>query len=121
MLPPGFQSPDQFGLSDRLEFYIPAAYPSSLLANHGDHEIKVIGRLRARVSLRSAQSELDLISNSLAQQYPRTNQGVRAVLAGLQDDIVRNVRTALIVLLAATGLIVLIACVMSPTFYRCVR
>jgi len=111
VLPKGFQSPNQFGLLDRIEFYIPAAYPRSLLANHGDHEIAVIGRLKPGVSLRTAQSELDAISNDLAKQYPQTNEGVRAVLAVLQDDIVRNVRTALLVLLAATGLIVLIACV----------
>jgi ABC-type antimicrobial peptide transport system permease subunit len=110
-LPNGFQSPNQFGLLDRIEFYIPAAYSRTLLANHGDREIAVVGRLKPGVSLRTAQSELDAISNSLAKQYPQTNEGVRAVLAVLRDDIVRNVRTALLVLLAATGLIVLIACV----------
>ena len=111
VLPNGFQSPNQFGLLDRIEFYIPAAYSRALLANHGDHEIEVIGRLKPGVSLRTAQSELETISNNLAKQYPQTNEGVRAVLAVLRDDIVRNVRTALLVLLAATGLIVLIACV----------
>ena len=111
VLPEGFQSPNQFGMPERIEFFVPAAYPRSVLENHGEHEIEVIGRLKDGISRQTAQREMDVISSRLARQYPQTNQGVRAVISGLQDDIVRNVRTALLVLLAATGLIVLIACV----------
>jgi putative ABC transport system permease protein len=111
ILPPGFQSPSQFGLAERIEFYVPAAYPRDLLANHADHEIRVLGRLRPGVSVRSAQAELDLISAALARQFPASNRGIRAVVASLHDDLVRNVRTSLLILLGAVGLIVVITCV----------
>ena len=110
ILPHGFESPSQFGLAERIEFFVPAAAPPELLANHGDHEIRVIGRLKQGVSLIQAQAELDSISAALARQYPDSNRGVRAVIAGLRDDIIRDVRTPLLILLGAVGLIVLITC-----------
>ena len=111
VLPPGFEPPDQFGLAERIEFLVPAIYPKELLANHGDHEVGVIGRLKPGVSIEAAQAELDAISAQLARQYPQTNRGMRAAIAPLREDMVRNVRSALLVLLGAVGLIVLITCV----------
>jgi predicted permease len=111
ILPPGFQSLSQLGLAERIEFYVPASYPQDLLANHADHEIGVVGRLKPGVSVGSAQADLDLVSAALAEQFPASNSGVRAVVAGLHDDLVRNVRTSLLILLGAVGLIVVVACV----------
>jgi putative ABC transport system permease protein len=111
ILPAGFASPSQLAMPDRVEFYVPAAYPAELLANHGDHEIRVLGRLKPGATIVAAQAELDVISAALAKQYPHSNRGVRAVVAPLRDDMVRNVRTSLLILLGAVGLIVLITCV----------
>ncbi len=111
ILPPGFQSPSQFGLAERLEFYVPAAYPKDLLANHADHEIRVVGRLKPGVTIVAAQAQLDVIAAALAAQFPDSNRSIRAAIASLGDDVVRNVRTSLLVLLGAVGLIVLITCV----------
>jgi putative ABC transport system permease protein len=111
VLPPGFESPAQFGLKDQIEFYVPAAFPKDLLASHGDHEVNVVGRLKAEVSLNAAQSELDSLSGALAAQYPDTNTGMRAVIGPLHSDLVQNVRDSLFALLGASLLIVLITCV----------
>ncbi|MBZ5621636.1 MAG: ABC transporter permease [Acidobacteriia bacterium] len=111
VLPPGFASPTQFGTKERMQFYVPAAYSSQLLASHGDHNVNVAGRLKPGVPVKGAQSELDLISANLATQYPSSNQGMRAVIAPLRDDLVRNVKDSLWALLGAAGLIVLITCV----------
>jgi putative ABC transport system permease protein len=110
IMPASFRSPSQFGLRDRLQFWTPAAYPLTLLANHGDHEVGVVARLKSGVAVKQAQAELDSISGQLAQVHPDSNRGVRAVIAPLGDDIVRNVRTSLWILLAAVSLILLIAC-----------
>jgi len=111
VLPREFESPTQFGVKDRMQFYIPAAYSRELLASHGDHEVNVVGRLASGAGLRAAQAEMDSISANLARQYPSSNQGFRAVIAPLRDDLVRNVRDALYAILGAAGLIVLITCV----------
>jgi len=111
VLPRGFRSPGQLTYSAQIQFYVPAAFPARLLASHGDHEVNVIARLRKGMSIRAAQAELDVISADLARQSPDSNRDMRAVVAPLQDDLVHNVRTSLLALLGASGLIVLITCV----------
>jgi putative ABC transport system permease protein len=110
VMPPDFRSPGQFGLEYKLQFYVPAAYPPDLLARHGDHEVGVIARLAPGVSGRQAQAELDSISSQLAQAHVATNRGIRAVIAPLGEDIVRNLRSSLWILFGAVSLILLIAC-----------
>jgi len=111
VLPRGFQSVGQFGELNGVEFFVPAAYPRDQMVSHGDHDINVLGRLRPGASVRGAQSELDAISAGLAQRFPNSNQGMRAVIAPLQDDLIRKVTDSLRALLGASGLIVLITCV----------
>jgi putative ABC transport system permease protein len=111
VLPPDFQSPYQLTIPDRVEIYVPAAYPRELLTSRGDHEVNAVARLRPGVSVRQAQADLDVISASLGKQFQSTNRNIRAGIAPLRDDIVRNVRQSLWILLGASALIVLIACV----------
>ena len=111
VMPASFESPAQFGSRERMQFYIPAAYSSFLLTSHGDHTVNVVGRLKPGISVRTAQAELDSISANLAVQYPNSNTGMRAVIAPLRDDLVRNVKDSMFALLGAAALIVLITCV----------
>ena len=111
VLPKGFQSPRQLTTPDRVEIYVPAAYPKDLLAHRGDHDVNAVARLRPGVSVRQAQADLDVISANLGKQFPGTNRNIRAAIAPLRDDIARNVRQSLWILLSASALIVLIACV----------
>ena len=110
IMPPGFESPAQFGFSDHLNFFTPAAYPAQLLASHGDHEINVLARLAPGATIQRAQAELDAISAQLQKQFPDTNRGVSTAMTPLAEDIARGVRTSLLVLLGSVGLILLIAC-----------
>jgi putative ABC transport system permease protein len=111
VLPRGFESPFQMTEHERIQFYVPAAYPRAQLASRGDHDVNGVARLRPGVSLPAAQKELDAISASLASRYPTTNRNIRASIGPLRDDLVRNVRTSLWILAGASGLIVLIMCV----------
>ena len=111
VMPRGFQAVTRFGQTDAAEFFVPAAYPKELLANHGDHEINVVGRLKPGVSLQTAQAQLDAVSIALEKQYPDTNLGMRARIAPLRDDLVQSVKDSLRALFGASGLIVLITCV----------
>ncbi|HLJ15581.1 MAG TPA: ABC transporter permease, partial [Bryobacteraceae bacterium] len=110
VLPPGFQSPSEFSIPQHIEFYVPAVFSPQQLAEHGDHDLSVIGRLTPGTSVERAQHELDAISAALARQFPHTNSGVRAVIAPLRDDLTRSVRLPLLMLLGAVALAVLIAC-----------
>ena len=111
VMPRDFQAVTRFGQTEAAEFFVPAAYPKELLANHGDHEINVVGRLKPGVSLQAAQAQLDAVSVALEKQYPDSNLGIRARINPLRDDLVQNVKDSLRALLGASGLIVLITCV----------
>jgi putative ABC transport system permease protein len=69
-----------------------------------------IARLKAGVDLARAQAELDVISQRLQQQYPEGNHGVSVEAKPLHDFAVQNVRQSLLVLVAAVGFVLLIAC-----------
>jgi putative ABC transport system permease protein len=70
----------------------------------------VVGRLRPDVTLAQARAELQGISGQLARTYPDTNKDVELTLDPLYEDLVGDVRPALLVLLTTVGLLLLIAC-----------
>jgi putative ABC transport system permease protein len=76
----------------------------------GNH-LRAIGRLKPGVTLESAQADLNVIARQLELQYPDYNTGRGVRLVKMQDDLVRNLRTGLLVLQIAVCLVVLIACV----------
>jgi len=91
------------------QFYRPVAEKhddSQRLSRH----LRGIARLKPGVTIRQAQSDLEVIHHGLAKQYPTeySTTGVRVV--GLQDDIAAGLRPALLVLLGAMGFLLLIAC-----------
>jgi putative ABC transport system permease protein len=75
-----------------------------------NHVINVVGRLKPGVSMRQAQTEMDAIAGRMAIQYPELKDwGVR--LQEFYHWFVQDtLRTALVVLLSAVGLVLLIAC-----------
>src|SRR6185503_6551132 len=70
-----------------VDLLIPFAPTAAQLANRSDHNGLVIGRLRNNVTLKSAQSEMQLISERLAKSYPATNQGWTVHVEPLLNDI----------------------------------
>jgi len=72
--------------------------------------MRVVGRLKAGVTLAQARSELDSIAAALAQEFPKDNKDHGIYAVSLHDDLVGDVRTPLLVLLGAVGFVLLIAC-----------
>jgi len=79
-------------------------------SSRGNHNQQGVARLKAGVDLAEAQAEMDAISARLARQFPKTDAGWGALIVPLQDDIVGDSRTMLVMLLGAVGLVLLIAC-----------
>ncbi len=73
--------------------------------------IFVIGRLSDGIAREQARTEMVGITKRLEQQYPIYNTGKSADVVGLQEQLVQNVRPALLLLLGAVGAVLLIACV----------
>lgn len=116
--------PPRFRFPDFAEMWTPMAWTDKEKAVRGEHHYMVIARLKPGVDVKQAQAEMNTISDRLAQQYPEDDRGWGAVVRALRDDLVRDVRPALLMLLGAVGFILLIACVnvanlsLAKTFSR---
>jgi putative ABC transport system permease protein len=69
-----------------------------------------VARLKQDSTMEQARAEMKTITGRLEKQYPDYNTGISADVVHLQDQIVQNVRPALLVLLCAVAFILLIAC-----------
>jgi len=73
--------------------------------------LQAVGRLKPSASLEQAKAELDAIIGRIAAQHPEMRaSGERAVIKPLAAHIFGDARPALYLLLAATALLLLIAC-----------
>jgi len=94
----------------RRDLWVPVAYTAADRAVRDNHNDAVVARLKPGVDLARAEAEMKDISLKLEREYPKENTGWGATLVPLQELIVGDVRTSLIMLLAAVALVLLIAC-----------
>ena len=110
VMPAGFQTPF---LRRTEQVWIPLAQDPLFSAWRtrppATHWLPVVARLRQGISLAQGRAELQTISAGLASESP-AEQGWQARIEPLQQAIVGNVRAPLLLLLAAVGLLLLIAC-----------
>jgi predicted permease len=69
-----------------------------------------LGRLKPGVTLSQAQADMDGIARNLAAAFPVADKDVGITLVTMKEDMVGNVQPFLLVLLAAVGFLLLIAC-----------
>jgi putative ABC transport system permease protein len=72
--------------------------------------LNVVGRLRAGASLEQAQRELSVIARQLGTEYADSNAGWDARIVPAQEQLVRRIRPALLVVFGAVGFLLLIVC-----------
>jgi len=94
----------------RDQLWVPLAFPSEEAATRGSHYLDVIARMKPGVTLAKAQAEMNTIAARLAQQYPEVNTRRGAVVRPLHEEIVGNMKPALLILLGAVAFVLLIAC-----------
>src|SRR5258708_39442538 len=74
------------------------------------HQLRVIARLKDAVGIDRARSEFQTIGARLAQQYPDLNKGESIAINLILEDLVGQIRPALLVLLGAVAFVLVIAC-----------
>ncbi len=105
VMPRGFAFP-----SAEPQLWTPLALSAEQWSGRGSHYLQVVARLKSGVSVAQAQSDLDGIAARLQQQFPQANSGVGVNVVPLHEQIVGNVRPALLVLFGAVSAVLLIAC-----------
>ena len=91
------------------DLWVPIGFDAAARTPHG-RWMTVIARLKDGVTLAQAQDDMTRVHAELTRLFPDFNTGWTARVVPLQDQITGDVRPALIVLLAAVGFVLLIAC-----------
>ena len=95
------------------DLFLPLPMNTKQSEAQGDENYNVVARLKPGASITQAQSELDLATKRLAEQFPDRYPATRRFsfsIKPLLEQVVGDVRRPLIVLLAAVGCVLLIAC-----------
>ena len=104
--PQGFQFPP----TARMDAIVPMPVPVTAPAQRKSGWPNAVARLKPGTSIKDANANLATISTELQRDYPRSNQGSEYFALPLRDALVGDTKPALVLLLAAVGLVLLIAC-----------
>ena len=107
--------PSGFAYPDESEIWGPLAFsPDDLSENsRGNHGLEVLGRIKPGLSYAQVQSDMDRVAKTIIEQhasYPYQQYGFGVILHPLLEETVGDVKSSLFVLMAAVGLVLLIAC-----------
>jgi len=93
----------------RTELWMPLELASP--ANYQDRFLRVIARLRPGISLADAQVRMNALESQIAAEHPDTDRGNQTWVEPLRHQLTGDIRTPLLVLLGAVGLVLVIAAV----------
>jgi putative ABC transport system permease protein len=109
VMPKGFKNPV---VTDQ-QLWVPLESDplfSSFRQSEGVHWLFVLGRLKAEVDPGRAAAAMKAIGVNLGKEYPRTEARLGVSITPLDDFVVGDIRPALLIMLAAVGFVLLIAC-----------
>jgi predicted permease len=92
-----------------IDLWMPASFPAWMRKAFGWHDEQIVARLKAGVTREQAEQSMAVLSLQLtAKSFPRPH---RTIVTSLREDVAGKTQTALVVLLAASAALLLIACV----------
>ena len=106
----GVMGPELDFFAGDVAFWLPTDFAWGNRTSMGRF-LRVVGRLAPGSSMESAGSELRTIAATLREAHPAFNEGWSATVVPLDEQLKGDVRPALVVLLAAVGLLLLVTCV----------
>ncbi len=97
------------GPMDRIDLFLPFPLAADAEKNRGDENYNIMARLKPGISIQHAQADVYIIASRIREKDKRDRTFGMAVV-GLQEQIVGDVRRALLVLLGSVALVLLVAC-----------
>jgi putative ABC transport system permease protein len=101
--------PEGFEILDPVQFWTASRWSEATMASPS-RMLVVAARLKAGVTLQQAQAEMDVLSVSLAREFPQTNKDWGIHLESVYDTYTWRARNPLLLLQGVVGLVLLIAC-----------
>jgi putative ABC transport system permease protein len=103
--------PGNSGILDSSDLWMPVGqYSDYPLTDHTYHAIEAIARLKPGVTIAQARAEFEMLNRQSAIAYPAPHKGFGVLVRPLQNPAAAQMRQSLLVLFAAVGLVLLIAC-----------
>lgn len=116
VMPRGFdfpranEMPDSFTFAKRPQIWVPLALDRGPMIPAEPSELAVIARLKPGVSLEQGQAELNVIAKRLEAQVPLAKGWFGTKAIPLAQQVAGDTRAPLLLILAAVGVVLLIAC-----------
>lgn len=107
VLPESFDFGSLFAPGRVVDIFPP--YPLNEGTNRRGNSFGVVGRLRPGSTIEAAQAELSVLAKALMAAHPERNT-LRPLVKSLSTHVAGHLRTAMILLLAAVGVVMLIVC-----------
>jgi predicted permease len=104
VMPPGFHFPE------KTDIWFPTNTISPDTESRSGHNYKVVARLKDGVTLEHAQAQMTAIGSRLEEKYPDSNADKNVAVRRMRDAMVSDFSLELWVMLAAVGVVLLIAC-----------
>jgi predicted permease len=101
--------PPEFNFPDYADIWTPMGCCGEM-TRRGQRYWRAVGRLRDGISAEAAQAELESVAARLAELYPKENLQWSVLVTPFAEDLVRDVRQALWILMGAVSFVILIAC-----------
>ena len=103
--------PESFDLTaDTEELWAPIAFTPEQRVLHDEHYLTVYGRLKAGVSSERARAELEAVAVRVRHDFPKDAKNLVYGTRPFREQFVGDYRARLLVLMAAVGIVLLIAC-----------
>jgi predicted permease len=97
-------------LQSYIGLWVPAALSPEELAKRNENSLTVLARLKEGVTPAQAGADIGAITARIAHDYPDEADGIESSVVPLRDQLSGSARRPLLLLLAAVGLVLLIAC-----------
>ena len=104
VMPPGFSFPQD------TDVWVSREQPSVDNSSRSSHNFAGVARLKPGVTLEQAQAEMSAIARRIAEQDPSDKNHDDVAVIAIKEQLTGSIRAALLMLLAAVGFVLLIAC-----------
>ncbi len=100
----------RFGFGEGADIWTPLDMSPGNLGPRGQHQWRVIARLKPGVTPAQAAADLSGVEERLGKLYPDNDAGAKAIVLPYQEQVRSGSRSELLILLAAVAFVLLIAC-----------